>query len=252
MSDIQNRFAPETFGALNAERYDAGLRGPEADPTAAVDVLAEVAAGGAALEFAIGTGRVALPLAARGVSVAGVEASPEMIVKLRAKPGGEAIPVTLGDMAEAGPVGEFDLVFLVFNTLFNLTTQDAQVRCFQNAARRLSPRGVFVLEAFTPDIAYLDRGTVRTMGVSFGAAWLEALAHDPVTQTVDYQRIRLSSDGVRLIPLAMRYAWPAEMDLMARVAGLELRERWADWDRSPFTAKSRKHISVYGWPRAGA
>jgi SAM-dependent methyltransferase len=249
MSDIQQRFAPETFGALNAERYDAGLHGPEADPTAAVDVLAELAGGGPALEFAIGTGRVALPLAARGVSVSGVEASPEMVAKLRAKPGGEAIPVTHGDMAEAGPAGEFDLVLLVFNTLFNLTTQDAQVRCFQNAARRLSPRGVFVLETFTPDIAYLNREGVRTMAVSFGAVWLEALAHDPVTQTIDYQRIRLSGGGVRLTPLAMRYAWPAEMDLMARVAGLELRERWAGWDRSPFTAKSSKHVSIYGWPQ---
>jgi hypothetical protein len=126
------------------------------------------------------------------------------------------------------------------------------VRCFQNAARRLSPRGVFVLETFTPDIASLNREGVRTMAVSFGAVWLEALAHDPVTQTIDYQRIRLSGSGVRLIPLAMRYAWPAEMDLMARVAGLELRERWADWDRSPFTAKSGKHVSIYGWPEAGA
>ena len=251
MSDIQNRFAPETFGALNAERYDAGIHGPEADPTAAVDVLAALAAGGPVLEFAIGTGRVALPLSARGLSVSGVEASPEMVAKLLAKPGGEAIPVTLGDMAEAGPEGEFDLVFLVFNTLFNLTTQDAQVRCFQNAARRLSPRGVFVLETFIPDVADLNRQEVRTMAVSFRSAWLEAVAHDPVTQTVDYQRIRLSSDGVRLIPLAMRYAWPAEIDLMARVAGLQLRERWADWDRSPFTAKSGKHVSVYGWPRAG-
>ena len=248
MSDIQQRFHPETFGALNAERYD-GLYGPEADP-AELEVLAELAAGGTVLEFAIGTGRVALPLAARGLKVAGVEASPEMVAKLKAKPGGGAIPVTIGDMAEVGPEGEFDLVFLVFNTLFNLTTQDAQVRCFQNAARHLAPRGVFVLEVFTPDVAALNRDGVKTVALTFGSVWLEALKHDHVTQTVDYQYIRLTRDGIRLTPLPMRYAWPAEMDLMARLAGLELRERWADWDRAPFTAASSKHISVYGWPRA--
>jgi SAM-dependent methyltransferase len=249
MSDIQQRFTPETFGALNAERYDAGLHGPDADPTAAVDVLAELAAGGPALEFAIGTGRVALPLAARGLRVEGVEASPEMVAQMRAKPSGETIPVMLGDMASVGPGGEFDLAYLVFNTLFNLTSQDAQVRCFQNAARHLSPRGVFVLEAFVPDDASLNREGVRTVALSFGSAWLEALTHDPTRQTLDYQYIRLTKEGVSLTPLALRYAWPAEIDLMARLAGLTLYRRWADWDRSPFTAKSGKHISVYGWPR---
>ncbi|HEY5107250.1 MAG TPA: methyltransferase domain-containing protein [Caulobacteraceae bacterium] len=243
-------YGPETFGKLNAERYDA-LYPADAATMAAVDFLAKLAPGEASLELAIGTGRIALPLAARGLRVSGIEASPEMIAKLKAKPGGEAITAVLGDMADVEIDGPFDLVFLVFNTLFNLTSQDDQVRCFSNVARRLTPRGVFVVEAFVPDPAhFVDRERVRTVGISFDAAHLEASVHDPVSQVINYQYISLTGAGIRLTPLPMRYAWPSEIDLMARLAGLQLHQRWADWDRSAFTADSRKHVSVYGWPAA--
>jgi SAM-dependent methyltransferase len=239
-------FGPETFGALNAESYDMACPTDSA-ALEAVGVLADLAAGGRVLEMAIGTGRIALPLAARGLSVSGIDASPEMIARLRTKPGGEAIPVIIGNMADVDIDGQFDLVFLVFNTLFNLTSQDDQVRCFCNVARRLTPRGVFVLEVFVPDVAhFVDRERVRTVTITFGSAVLEASIHDPVTQTINYQYIAATPKGLRLTPLPMRYVWPSEMDLMARLAGLELRNRWAGWDRSAFTAASTKHVSVYG------
>jgi SAM-dependent methyltransferase len=241
-------YGPSTFGKLNAEHYDT-FYPADAATLESVDLLAELAGGGSVLELAIGAGRVALPLAARGLSVSGIEASEEMIARLTAKPGGEAIRVVLGDMADVDIDGEFDLVFLVFNTLFNLTRQDDQVRCFQNVARRLTPHGVFVIEAFVPDIAhFVDHHRVRTVGVTFGSAHLEASVHDPVTQVITYQYITLNQAGVRLTPLPMRYAWPCEIDLMARLAGLRLQERWGGWDRSAFTAASSKHVSVYGWP----
>jgi SAM-dependent methyltransferase len=243
-----NEYGPDTFGKLNAERYDS-LYPADAATLETVDLLADLADGGSVLELAIGTGRVALPLAARGLSVSGIEASEEMIAKLKAKPGGADVSVTCGDMADVAIDGEFDLVFLVFNTLFNLTKQDDQVRCFANVARRLSRRGVFVVEAFVPDVAhFVDRERVRTVAITFSGAHLEASVHDPVTQVINYQYISLTQAGVRLTPLPMRYAWPSEIDLMARIAGLQLRERWGGWDRSAFIATSTKHVSVYGWP----
>lgn len=238
-------YGPARFGELNAEDYDA-LHDP-GTTSDSVALLAELAAGGKVLELAIGTGRVALPLARRGLSVHGIDASPEMIAKLREKPGGDAIPVTIGDIADVPADGEFDLIFLVFNTLFNLTTQAAQVRCFENAAKHLSANGLFAIEAFVPDVARFNDGqSLRLSDLSSGALTIEAARHDPVMQTIDYQYIRVTADGTRLTPLPMRYAWPAEIDLMARLAGLELRDRWGDWARSPFDAASRTHISVYG------
>jgi hypothetical protein len=241
-------YGPETFGQLNAENYDAEHDAPrEAQTVAAAQTLFELANGGAALEFAIGTGRIALPLARRGLAVTGIEASPEMVAKLRQKPGGKAIPVVIGDMAEARADGAFDLVFLVFNTLFNLTSQEAQVRCFLNAARHMTERAVFVIEAFVPEIAaYADGQRMRTVHVAMDRLVVEASVHDPVSQTILYQYVTTTPRGVRMTPLPMRYAWPAEIDLMARLAGLKLRERWGDWDRSAFTASSAKHVSVYG------
>ena len=237
-------YGPATFGELNAEDYDE-LHDP-GTTDAAVALLADLAQGGKALELAIGTGRIALPLAARGLAVEGVDASPAMVAKLRAKPGGEAIPVLIGDIAETAPAGAFDLVYLAFNTLFNLTSQDAQVRCFQNAAARLSSRGLFVIETFVPDLTRFSGGqSLRTRSVTFDSLTLEAALHDPVTQRVEYQRVRMTPDGTKLTPLPMRYAWPAEIDLMARLAGLELRQRWGGWDRAPFTAESKVHVSVY-------
>jgi SAM-dependent methyltransferase len=240
---------PEAFGERMAEVYDAwyGTRRADETTAASVEVLADLAAGGSVLELAIGTGRVALPLAARGLSVHGIDASEAMVAKLREKAGGEAIPVTIGDFADVGVDGAFDLVFLVFNTLFNLPSQEAQVRCFHNVARHLSPRGVFVVEAFVPRPADLADGqALRTVHLEADTAVLEAALHDPVDQRVHYQYIVVDTQGVRLHPVPMRYAWPSELDLMARLAGLELRARWAGWDRAPFTASSTSHVSVYG------
>jgi SAM-dependent methyltransferase len=241
-------YGPETFGEHMADVYDTwyGTRLADATTEQAVAVLADLAGGGSVLELAIGTGRVALPLAARGLSVHGIDASPAMIAKLRAKPGGDAIPVTIGNFADVGVVGAFDVIFVVFNTLFNLTRQDDQVRCFQNVAHHLTARGVFVVEAFVPDIAGLASGqSARTVHVTADSTILETSLHDPITQVVQYQYIMLTQDGVQLYPVPMRYAWPSELDLMARLAGLALRHRWAGWDRSPFTASSAKHVSVY-------
>lgn len=240
-------FGIESFGERYADRYDATLPPDmEAETRASVERLAALAGGGKVLELAIGTGRVALPLAARGLEVHGVEASEKMVAKLREKPGGDAIPVTIGDMADVPVDGAFDLVFLLFNTIFNLTSQEAQVRCFRNAASRLTGGGMFVVETFVPDLSHFADGqSVRGRGVTTDSVRFEVIMHDPVAQTFDFQRVVVTEDGARLSPLAMRYAWPAEMDLMARLAGLELRDRWADWDRAPFTASSPRHVSVY-------
>jgi SAM-dependent methyltransferase len=237
------------FGQRMADVYDTwyGTRLAAATTAESVEVLAALATGGRVLELAIGTGRVALPLAARGLSVHGIDASEAMVAKLHEKPGGVAIPVTIGNFADVAVDGAFDLIFLVFNTLFNLTSQAEQVRCFQNVARHLTATGVFVVEAFVPDLSgFVNERALRTAHVAMDSAYLEASAHDPVAQTVLYQYIELTQSGVRLYPIPMRYAWPSELDLMARLAGLELRQRWAGWDRSPFGASSKSHVSVYG------
>lgn len=240
-------YGTTTFGELNAERYDALYEEAMLKETYdSVETLAELAGGGKVLELAIGTGRVALPLAARGLSVQGIEASEAMVAKLREKPGGSVIPVEIGDMAEVRVNDTFDLIYLVFNTIFNLTTQEAQVRCFQNAARHLNPKGVFVVETIVPDFSeYVDGQRIKGSWVELNAARFEIAIHDPVAQTVAFQRIVISEEGTRMVPHFMRYTWPSELDLMARLAGLKRRERWAWWDRSPFTADSKSHVTVY-------
>jgi len=235
-----------SFDAAAAARYDEGhVRG---DEVATVAFLERLAQGGDALELAIGTGRIALPLAARGVAVSGIDFSRDMIEKLRAKPGGDRIAVTFGDFADVAVAGRFRLVYVVFNTLFNLLTQDAQVRCFVNAAARLDDHGAFVVEAFVPawlhrlrDRQYVDAETVAARRVV-----LDIGRHDPVAQTLDESHVELSAGGVRVAPIACRYSWPSELDLMARIAGLRLVERWSGWERQPFAADSRNCISVYG------
>ncbi len=242
-------YAVETYGDQWADVYDAwvGSRLAEAKTYLAVQVLTELAASGTVLELAVGTGRVALPLAAQGLTVHGIDSSEAMVAKLREKPGGDAIPVTIGDFADVAIDGTFDLIYVVFNTLFALTTQDEQVRCFENVAQHLTAKGVFVVEAFVPDPGrlYVDGQNIRTLQVTTDAVHLQATVHDPTAQTVQSQRIVISQDGTRLYPVHLRYAWPSELDLMARLAGLELRERWGGWDRSAFTASSTDHISVY-------
>jgi SAM-dependent methyltransferase len=236
-----------TYGDRIADVYDEWYG--ELDPTAAADTLAGLARGGRALELAIGTGRIALPLAARGVEVHGIDASEEMVAKLRAKPRGDAIPVAIGDFADVGVEGRYALVFVAFNTFFALLTQDDQVRCFANAAAHLEDDGVFVLEAFVPDLARFDRGQrVNVTRIEADSVMLDVSLHEPVDQRVSSQHIVFDGQGARLQPVAIRYAFPTELDLMAKLAGLELRERWGDWNREPFTAASGKHVSVYARP----
>ena len=240
-------YGTKTFGELNAGRYDAMYEKMMATETRdSVETLAELAGGGKVLELAIGTGRVALPLAARGLTVHGIEASEAMVAQLREKPGSQAIPVEIGDMAEVRLNETFDLIYLVFNTIFNLTTQEAQVRCFQNAAWHLNPGGVFVIETVVPDFSeYVDGQRMKGSWARIDSARFEIAIHDRVAQTVAFQRIVISEGGTQMRPHFMRYAWPSELDLMAQLAGLERRERWAWWDRSPFTAESKSHVTVY-------
>ena len=237
-------FEARTYGDLIADIYDE-LYG-ELDPTAAVDTLAALAGDGPVLELAIGTGRIALPLAERGVEVHGIDVSEAMVERLRAKPGGDRIPVTMGDFADVGVDGPFSLVFVGFNTFFALTSQDEQVRCFANVAERLTPNGVFALEGFVPDLTrFRQHQSVNAITVELDHVMLDVSRHDPVAQRVDAHHVFIRESGVRLQPVQIRYAWPAELDLMARLAGLRLRERWSGWERSPFTADSGRHVSVY-------
>jgi len=239
-------YRPETFGDLMAETYDARHPVPEAETRDAVERLAQLAPGPSLLELAIGTGRLALPLTERGFSVHGIDASEAIVAKLREKPGGMEIPVTPGDMATTRVPGEFDLVYLVYNTIFNLTSAEAQVQCFQNAAHHIKPDGLFVLETLIPSflIDNASRG-IRTHRLSIDAVVLEAASHDPVLQTIEYQYLELSAQGIQLYPVPWRYAWPSELDLMARLAGLVLRDRWSGWNLEPFSASSEAHVSVY-------
>lgn len=237
-----------------AARYDTpgeGMFAPEVlEPTVAV--LAELAGGGRALELAIGTGRVAVPLAAAGVPVTGIELSHAMIAKLREKAGADRIPVVQGDMSEAWAGEGFTMAFLVFNTISNLLTQEQQVRCFQNAARHLAPGGCFVVELWVPQLRSLPPGHGGTVEVS-EPGYLLVDTYDVLRQLVVSHHVRFDPDlsggrEARMGRTPHRYIWPAELDLMARLAGFELESRWADWDRSEFTAASRSHVSVYRLP----
>lgn len=241
-------FDPMTsFGEAVAGSYDDTPRGDEAETVAC---LRELAAEGPALELAVGTGRIALPLAATGLAVDGIEQSEAMIARLRSKPGGEAVTVTRGDMAEVRLGRRYRLVYLVFNTIYNLLTQDDQVRCFENAARHLEDDGVFLVEAATAGPSYrLERQYVDAETVEADQVVLDVGRYDPVTQLLDECHVRLGPDGVRLSPIVTRFAWPSELDLMARIAGLRLEARWGGWRREPFTADSRRHVSVYGHNR---
>jgi SAM-dependent methyltransferase len=210
--------------------------------------LAELAGGGRALELAIGTGRVAVPLAERGVPVAGIELSPYMLERLRAKPGADGIQVVEGDMAADRVDGEFSLVYLVFNTITNLRSQEEQVACFENAARHLAPGGCFVVEVFVPILRMLPPGTTRHVFAD-EPGYLGYDVYDIADQIEWSHHVRLRDDGTyRHSAAPYRYVWPGELDLMARIAGLRLRERWADWDRTPFTGESEQHVSVWEKP----
>ncbi len=232
-----------SFGPEAAARYDRFPRGDEQDATR---FLAELAGAGPALEFAIGTGRIALPLAANGVRVDGIELSPDMAAVLRARPGGADLSVTLGDMSTAdAPAGEYPLVYLVFNTIANLLTQDDQVRCFSNAARHLAPDGVFVIETGTGwtnnRSTFVDAEYVGTDTVT-----LDVNRFDRATQILEENHVTIGPDGIRMGPIVQRVAPPGELDLMARIAGLRLIDRFGWWDRRPFDGDCPSHVSVYG------
>jgi SAM-dependent methyltransferase len=225
------------FGDAVAKRYDESSAGhfepAVVDP--AVDFLAELAGTGAALELGIGTGRIALPLAARGVSVHGIELSEAMTAQLKAKPGAETIPVAIGDFATTRVDGTFSLVYLVFNTIGNLTTQVQQVECFRNAAAHLEPGGTFVIEVGVPNLRRLPPGETVIGFDEYDVADQSLISHH--LEIVDRRAIRNS--------IPFRYVWPAELDLMAQLAGMSLRERWSGWRREPFTSDSDKHVSVW-------
>ncbi len=237
------------FDERVAERYDestADLFSPEAvDPV--VDFLSELAGGGRALELGIGTGRIALPLAQRGVGVHGIELSRAMAAKLREKPGGEEIPVTIGDFSSTRVDGTFSLAYVVFNTIVNLTTQAGQVACFRNVAAHLDPGGCFVVEVLVPDLRRLPPGeTMRVFDASEGHWGIDE--YDVANQGLVSHHFSLVAGAIERVSMPFRYVWPAELDLMAELAGMRLRERWSGWRREPFTGESRKHVSVWEKP----
>jgi SAM-dependent methyltransferase len=238
------------FGEEVAAAYDESsdeMFAPEVvNPT--VDFLAGLAGDGRALELGIGTGRIALPLAARGVPVHGIELSKAMVARLRAKPGGEGIGITIGDFSTAKADGTFRLAYLVFNTIDNLTTQAAQVACFRNVAEHLEQGGRFVIEVGVPDLRRLPYGE-RFVIFDFGDTHWGIDEYDVVNQGLISHHFQLQADGtVEKSSGPFRYVWPSELDLMAQMAGMELRERWAGWKREPFTHDSTKHVSVWGKP----
>jgi SAM-dependent methyltransferase len=225
----------------SAAMFDPAVVGP------AVERLAELAEDGDALEFAVGTGRIALPLAERGVRVVGIDNSEPMLARLREKPGAERVEAMVGDMAATRVDGEFSLVYLVFNTIFNLVTQDGQVACFANAGAHLRSGGRFVIEARVPELQRLPLGQT-VLPWRADPDGMSYYVYDTVTQRLSGRHYDFADGRVQARPIDMRYAWPAELDLMARLAGMRLEHRWAGWGRQPFGALSPAHVSVYVKP----
>ncbi|HJU80421.1 MAG TPA: class I SAM-dependent methyltransferase [Acidimicrobiia bacterium] len=245
---LMEEYEAGTYGSEWASAYDQIF--PNVAP-GMIDRLAQLAQGGRVLELAIGTGRVAGPLKNKGLDISGIDISSEMVQKLRQKPGGADIPVVMGDFADVAVEGKFDLIYVVANTLFALLEQSDQVRCFQNVAAHLKSGGRFVIEAFYPDLGRFDRSQrVQATIVEKNSVVLEASQHDALAQLVTSQWIELSDEGVKVRPVMIRYSWPSELDLMGRLAGLELEARWSGWEGEPFTAQSPRHVSVYKVPAA--
>lgn len=243
----------DVWGEEAASRYDAATADLATDealgPT--LDLLVDLAGGGRVLEFAIGTGRIGVPLMRRGLDVVGIELSSPMVEQLRRKATAEQLPVEIGDMATAQVQGRFSLVVLVFNTIGNLCTQDEQVDCFANAARHLVPGGRFLVEVGVPPLRFLPPGQSSVpFDVSVDHVGFDTI--DVVTQRAVSHHYDLFDDGgYRYSPHNYRYVWPSELDLMARMAGMALEHRWDGWDRAPFTADSQRHISVWRVPAGG-
>jgi SAM-dependent methyltransferase len=244
---VSDAFDPAEYGRHIGAVYDALADSAfHTDTEASVALLAELAAGGRVLEFGIGTGRLAIPLAERGLPVHGVEGSPEMVEQLRHKPGGADLPVAVGNFADTRVPGEFTLVVLAANTIYALPSQDAQVEAFRNAAGHLRPGGRFVVEAWVPDIGDFRAGrALRITSITDRRVVLEAAELDPVEQYMRTTKLFCGPDGLQAFPANHRYAWPSELDLMARLAGMRREDRWEDWRRRPYTAASRNHVTVY-------
>jgi SAM-dependent methyltransferase len=247
------RVSQDYFGERVAARYDDPtdemFQATAVDPV--VDFLADLTGGGAALELGIGTGRIALPLAQRGVRVHGIDLSEAMVERLRAKPGAEQIGVTIGDFATTTVEGTFSVAYLVFNTIMNLTTQDEQIACFQNVAAHLEPGGCFVVEVGVPSLQRLPPGeTVRAFTVSPSRLGFDEF--DVASQSLISHHYTVVDGELEVHSIPFRYVWPSELDLMARLAGMTLRERWSGWKREQFTSESRKHVSVWETPASSA
>ena len=238
-----NFYASETYGERVAGVYDEWYSEYDQD---SISLLAELAAGGNALELGIGTGRIALPLAARGISVSGVDAAESMIRHLQSKANADKINVTHGNFADVPVDGKFNVIYVVFNTFFALSSQEEQVRCFRNVSAHLSEGGKFLIEAFVPDLNRFTSGQVTwATAVTTDRVELDVGQHDSMTQRVTSQKVVMTDGTIRLYPVQIRYVWPSEMDLMAQLAGLKLESRWGSWQRTPFTSESQKHISIY-------
>jgi SAM-dependent methyltransferase len=233
-----------TYDDSAAEMFEPGV------VDAVVDVLAGLAGGGRALELGIGTGRIALPLARRGITVHGIDLSRAMVARLRGKPGGGAVAVTIGDFAATRVDGTFSLAYLVFNTIMNLTTQAAQVACFRNAAAHLEPGGCFLVEVMVPDLWRLPPGQKVVPRQASATGWAFDV-YDVATQSMSSNYVGVSGSRGQYTSIPFRYVWPAELDLMAQLAGLRLRERWGGWTREPFTSESRQHVSIWEKPNGG-
>jgi len=236
-------YEPNTYGDEISEVYDQLYS--DFDP-ACIEFLAELAGTGVALELGIGTGRIALPLLHRGVSLEGIDASQAMVAKLRAKPGAAEIEVHIGSFGQFALNRKFHLIYIVFNTFFGLLGQDEQIRCLESISRHLASDGLFVIEAFVPDLTrYVDFQSVRLVNISGQDIQIDVAQLDPVAQRIESQHLILSGGSIHTYPVKLRYVWPSELDLMARIAGLRLKERWGSWSKGIFTRDSTKHISVY-------
>ncbi len=240
-------YPASAWGDRVADVYDEWLETMvDVETESAVDLLAELAGRGPVLELAIGTGRIGLPLSERGLEVHGIELSEAMVAKLRARPGGERIPVTVGNFADVGVDGLYSLIFIAMNTIFVLHTQEEQIRCFENVAAHLDDGGHFVIETHVADMSHYERGqAVTVFSAEPDRVMLGFYKRDAATQRVDLVEVWIDEDGIRLFPMRERPVPPSELDLIARLAGLRLRDRWGGWRREPFTASSTNHVSVY-------
>ncbi len=242
---MRNYHPTDSFGPDSAAVYDQHLRGDEAET---VELLAKLARGGPVLELAIGTGRIALPLAQRGLRVDGIDLSEAMVEQLRQKEGGTGLRVVIGDFADVPVDGEYRLIYIVFNTFHNLLTQDDQVRCFRNVAKHLTADGLFLIEAGLPS-EFFGKGITEYVNIDSlekDSVGFDIAQYDQVTQLLTENHITLAAEGARFGPIVTRYAWHSELDLMARIAGLRLHDRWSGWKGEPFDTKSVRHVSVFG------